>query len=88
MPVVSGSDIGPLPALVREAGGKTFRAGDSDDLGRQATALWMQPDQLAAMSLEAHAAFLQHYTESANYSVLMRIYDAALREQRDRSSDV
>ncbi len=82
------SDIGPLPALVREAGGKTFRAGDSDDLGRQATALWMQPDQLAAMSLEAHAAFLQHYTESANYSVLMRIYDAALREQRDRSSDV
>ena len=48
----------------------------------------MQPDQLAAMSLEAHAAFLQHYTESANYSVLMRIYDAALREQRDRSSDV
>lgn len=79
------SDLGPLPALVDKAGGAVFHAGDSDDLARQAEALWLQPERMSAMSLAARNAFQQHYTESANHETLMRIYDAALRERHSRS---
>ncbi|MBL0040259.1 MAG: glycosyltransferase family 4 protein [Xanthomonadales bacterium] len=80
------SDLGPLPALVRDAGGTTFRASDDEELRRRASDLWEQPDRLAAMSMEAHAAFQMHYTESANHDRLMHIYEAAQREYRDRGT--
>lgn len=79
------SDLGPLPGLVREAGGTTFRSGDSEDLQRRLAELWAQPDRLARMSLQAHIAYKTHYTESANHELLMRIYEAAERLRRERS---
>lgn len=79
------SDLGPLPALVRDAGGKVFRAGDSEDLLRQAAALWAEPTRLDSMSTAARDAYVNHYTESANHALLMQIYDAARREHRQRS---
>jgi len=78
------SDLGPLPALVHDAGGAVFRAGDSEDLFRQAAALWEDATRLASMSLAAHKSYLDHYTESANHELMMQIYGAALREQRYR----
>jgi glycosyltransferase involved in cell wall biosynthesis len=72
------SDCGPLPDLVREGNGETFRAGDPDSLLEAIRPLWQDQDRLEQMSGVARRVYEQKYTEESNYEMLMEIYAKAM----------
>ena len=61
--------------------GVVFAAGNPNDLLQQVRETWFTPSRLEQMALGARAAFGAHYTEDANYSALLAIYNAA--QQRE-----
>jgi glycosyltransferase involved in cell wall biosynthesis len=73
------SDAGPLPELVAGGSGDVFRAGDSNDLLRQARRLWADPSRLSMMSGAARDAYRKRFSEEDNYRSLMSIYGRVAR---------
>ena len=74
---VLAARIGALEELVEHGRtGRLFRAGDPEDLARQAG--WLLSHDLAAMRRAARRQFERHYTAEENYVRLMSIYRRAI----------
>jgi glycosyltransferase involved in cell wall biosynthesis len=85
-PVIA-SRLGAMQDVVRDGvTGLHFRSGDPDDLARQTTRLFSEPEQAAAMGHAARREYETAYTAERNYDLLMRIYQEALacRWEADR----
>jgi glycosyltransferase involved in cell wall biosynthesis len=73
------SRIGPLPSIVQHGtSGVVFEPGDSDSLLRVVRAAWETPGLLERLGQGARAEFETKYTEDANYTTLMEIYQQAI----------
>ena len=77
------SNIGPLPDLVREPeSGCVFQPGDAEALLHAVRSAWESPALLERWSQGARAAFEAKYTEDANYTMLMEIYEQAIERAK------
>lgn len=77
---VAVSDIGPLPDIVRHGvSGVVFEPGNPESLLRVLRVLWDSPDMLARLSQGARHEFETKYTENANYTTLISIYQQAIQ---------
>ncbi len=84
VPVVA-SRLGSLPYLVEDGqNGVLFEPGNTKDLLGVLQKLWRQPEKLSAMGRKARADFEEKYTAAVNYEILMKIYQAAIRERQKR----
>ncbi len=82
---VLAARIGALEELVEHGRtGRLFRAGDPDDLARQAG--WLLSHDLAAMRRAARRQFERHYSAEQNYACLMAIYRRAIATCRERAT--
>ena len=85
-PIVA-SRLGSLDEIVVEGrSGIKFEAGNAADLARKINELLADRQMLRTMREKTRALFDEKYTADANYSRLMDIYDAALREFREATS--
>lgn len=76
---VAVSDIGPLPAIVKDGlSGMVFEAGNPESLLIGVRGAWNAPGLLECLGRGARAEFEEKYTEDANYRTLMEIYRAAM----------
>jgi glycosyltransferase involved in cell wall biosynthesis len=83
---VAVSDIGPLPAIIRNGEcGVIFQPGNVDSLREQVQRSCRVPGLLEQLARRARKAFEESYTEDINYQTLVRIYEAALSARRPRS---
>lgn len=80
-PVIA-SDIGPLPLLVANGEGATFRTGQPDSLLKELQKLWAHQPALKAMAERAFASWKSHYSQEQNYKLLLKIYERALAFNR------
>ena len=86
-PSRKASRSSPCQDVVRDGvTGLHFRSGDPDDLARQTTRFFGEPEQAAAMGRAARREYETAYTAERNYDLLMRIYQEALacRTEADR----
>jgi glycosyltransferase involved in cell wall biosynthesis len=81
------SNIGPLPDLLRDPeSGCVFEPGDAESLLHAVRRGWENPALLERWGQGARAAFEAKYTEDANYTMLMEIYEQAI-ERAKRTPD-
>lgn len=79
LPVIA-SNIGAMKSLILHGQtGLHFSAGDSGDLAEKV--LWAKehPERLASMRKSARAVFEEYYMAEHNHTMLMEIYDKAVR---------
>jgi glycosyltransferase involved in cell wall biosynthesis len=77
------SDIGPLPSIVQHGrSGVVFKPGNPESLLREVRSAWQAPGLLEELGRGARAEFEHRYTEDANYSMLMDIYQKAIAVSR------
>jgi len=75
------SNIGPLPAIVRnKENGVVFAPANPQSLAHVVRTTWHSPGLLETLSQGARESFEDNYTEQANYLTLMRIYAQAIDE--------
>lgn len=80
---VAVSNIGPLPSIVEDGiSGVVFPTAQSREITERVSDIWVQPSELERMGQNARHEFEQKYTEDANYEILMKIYDAAIAENK------
>jgi glycosyltransferase involved in cell wall biosynthesis len=80
---VSVSNIGPLPAIVRNgASGLIFQPHDVESLFQEVRSAWSTPGLLERLGDAGRAEFIALYYEDANYEMLMNIYEAALAKRK------
>lgn len=76
------SNIGALPEIVnKNVNGLVFEAGDSTSLCKTVRTVWEQDGTLQELGKGAHAEFLAKYNSDTNYSMLMDIYEKAIRRR-------
>jgi glycosyltransferase involved in cell wall biosynthesis len=86
-PVV-GSRLGAMQEIITDGRtGLHFATGDSTDLAEKVEWAWNHPSDLAAMGREARRDYEALYTPEVNYSLLMSIYEQALRSQSEAGGD-
>jgi glycosyltransferase involved in cell wall biosynthesis len=61
--------------------GLLFAMNDPDDLADKVSRLLADPARLKEMRREARAEFEAKYTAERNYTLLMRIYERAMKER-------
>lgn len=72
------SNLGPLPSIVKHGeSGVVFQARNPLSLLQEISRAWEGPGMLEQLGRGARDAFETHYTEDANYTALMEIYDKA-----------
>jgi glycosyltransferase involved in cell wall biosynthesis len=82
------SNIGPLPGLVQNPeSGCIFEPSNPESLLNAVRSAWEDPERLQRWSQGARAAFEAKYTEDANYTMLMAIYEQAI-ERAERARHV
>ncbi|MHC1743883.1 MAG: glycosyltransferase family 4 protein [Syntrophobacteraceae bacterium] len=75
---VLASDLGPRREVVQdEVTGLLFRAGDIEDLRRQALRLIENPDFRSRLGMQGRKVYLERYTSGRNYQALIGIYQHA-----------
>jgi glycosyltransferase involved in cell wall biosynthesis len=75
---VAVSNVGPLPAIVRDGvNGVVFESASDTSLLRNVRYLWNDPQRLELMGRGARATFEKEYTEEIAYARLMKIYETA-----------
>lgn len=80
---VAVSKLGPLPSIVLEGRqGVLFEPGAPAHLRSQVQTVWADDATLMRLGQGAHQAFLDKYTEEANYQQLMSIYAAAIEQNK------
>jgi hypothetical protein len=62
--------------------GVVFPAAQASALLGKVRVAWGQPTELERMGKNARTEFEQKYTEDTNYEMLMRIYEAAIAENK------
>lgn len=73
------SDLGPLPSIVQHGtSGMVFEPSNSESLLNVVRHSWEVPGLLERLGNGARAEFEGKYTEGANYSTLMDIYERAM----------
>lgn len=78
------SDIGPLPSIVEHGkSGIVFQPGDPQSLLSEVRTAWENSNMLERLGKGARAEFEEKYTEEANYSMLIDIYDKAIKVSRN-----
>jgi glycosyltransferase involved in cell wall biosynthesis len=78
------SHIGPLPSIVQHGvNGIVFQPANPMSLLNTVHEAWSAPAALRELGKGARAAFEEHYTEGANYSLLMDIYQQAIKVSRN-----
>lgn len=77
------SSIGPLASIVSDGvSGVVFPPAQASALLGKVRVAWGQPTELERMGKNARIEFEQKYTEDTNYETLMRIYEAAIAENK------
>lgn len=77
------SDLGPLPSIVAHGkSGIVFKPANPQSLLQEVRTAWDSPDLLETLGQGARAEFEAKYTEEANYSTLMNIYQQAIEVSR------
>jgi glycosyltransferase involved in cell wall biosynthesis len=77
------SNLGPLPELVGPGpAGAVFPPGDPVGLLDVVRGLWSDPPRLEAMATAARREYRERYTEGANCTALVDIYEQALAERQ------
>jgi glycosyltransferase involved in cell wall biosynthesis len=80
---VAASRLGPLPSIVLDGQqGVLFEPAAPNDLFQKLQALWSSGAELERLGVGAHQAFLDKYTQEANYQQLMAIYQSAIQQQQ------
>jgi glycosyltransferase involved in cell wall biosynthesis len=78
---VAVSDIGPLPAIVKNGGaGIVCRTDTAESLLEGLRSAWRDVRHLTELSARARREFEESYTEEVNYQTLRTIYEAAQHE--------
>ena len=76
------SEIGPLPTIVQNGkNGIVFSPGEINSLLKEVRTAWETPGYLDKLGKGAKATAGNHYTEDANYQILMKIYQAAMNNR-------
>jgi glycosyltransferase involved in cell wall biosynthesis len=82
---VAVSAIGPLPSIVGHgSSGVVFAPGNPQSLLSELQSVWDVPGLLERLGNGARAEFESKYTEEVNYSMLMAIYEKAIKVSRNR----
>lgn len=78
------SDIGPLPSIVQHGkSGVVFQPGNPESLLKEVRTAWETPGLLERLGQGARVEFESKYTEEANYTSLMDIYQKAIEVSRN-----
>lgn len=81
---VAVSNLGPLPSIVQSGiNGVVFEPGSPSSLVSEVRKAWQSSDLLKRLAKGARQTFEELYTEDANYATLMRIYETAIKENKD-----
>jgi len=82
VPVIA-SGIGVMEELVTDGQtGLTFRPGDPGDLAAKVNWAWTHQEEMEAMGRQARKEYEAKYTADRNYTMLMDIYEQAIRTCR------
>lgn len=74
------SHIGPLPSIVQDGvSGVVFQPASPMSLLNTVREVWSSPETLRLLGAGARVSFEENYTEDANYSVLLDIYQQAIK---------
>lgn len=77
------SDLGPLPSIVTHGkSGIVFQPANPKSLLQEVRTAWETPGLLETLGQGARAEFEAKYTEEANYTMLMDIYQQAIEVSR------
>lgn len=77
------SDLGPLPSIVTHGkSGIVFQPATPASLLQEVRTAWETPGLLETLGQGARAEFETKYTEEANYTMLMNIYQQAMEVSR------
>lgn len=80
---VAASRLGSMPDIVDDGkNGVLFTPGDPRDLLQKIQAVWENPAQAAAMAKNARQTFEGRYTAQTNYTLLMDIYQNAVKRRK------
>jgi glycosyltransferase involved in cell wall biosynthesis len=78
------SNIAALPSLVQHGkSGIVFEPANPESLLQEVRRAWETPGLLQRLGQEARAAFESDYTEEANYTSLLKIYQQAIKVSRN-----
>jgi len=78
------SDLGPLPSIVAHGrSGIVFQPANPQSLLGEVRTAWETPGLLETLGKGARAEFDSKYTEEANYTMLMNIYEQAIEVSRN-----
>lgn len=84
LPIIA-SQLGSLATLVEHGStGLHFEAGDAAGLSKQVAWAIGHPQDLQRLGENARRTFDSKYTQEANYTALMEIYEHAVRTSRNR----
>lgn len=80
---VAASSIGPLPSIVQKGiSGVLFNHSSPDSLLAEVRRLWEAPGLLERLGRGGRAEFEEKFSEGANYSTLIGIYERAIHFSR------
>jgi len=83
LPII-GSKLGSIEELISNGRtGMLFTPGDAASLLRAVEWAFAHPEEIRPMRAHARAEYEQKYTAEANYTQLMRVYEAALGNSPD-----
>lgn len=81
---VAVSNIGPLPALVRDAQGLVFQMQDPNSLFECVSGCWQDSKRFERMSEASLHTFRAKYTDKENLRILLGIYEEAIESRKER----
>jgi len=82
---VAASRLGAMESLITpHKNGVLFEPGNSNDICQTVKASWNNQEKLSDMGAAARAEFEEKYTAETNYTMLMKIYQAAIEERQNR----
>jgi hypothetical protein len=87
-PVV-GSRLGAMASVI--ANGRTglhFTPLDAEDLARKTEWAWAHPEEILEMGRQARREYEARYTATRNYTMLLEIYQRAIRTYDERNERV
>lgn len=85
IPVIA-SNVGTLAEIIQDnQTGLLFRTGDSEDLAAKIQWLVAHPKERLVMQDNIRREYEKKYTAKQNYQQLIKIYDQAIKNSKDRS---
>ena len=86
LPIIS-SDIGSMSEIIKNNyNGLHFKVGDSNDLTNKIKLLSSDENKCNQMSNNAYNDFKEHYTDQANYKLLIKLYKNIINDKKTKDS--